>query len=76
MPTPKKADINIDIMQARLPKGTLKRMDKVLKGGEIRSHFLRNAVENELRHREAALKRRRQREPEPIEQERTLTAAE
>lgn len=64
MPTP------IDIMQARLPKGTLKRMDKVLKGGEIRAHFLRAAVENELRRREGALKRREL----PLEAQ--LTAAE
>jgi len=63
MPTP------IDIMQARLPKGTLKRMDRVLRGGEIRAHFLRTAVENELRRREGALKRR-----EPLEAQ--LTAAE
>jgi metal-responsive CopG/Arc/MetJ family transcriptional regulator len=66
MPTP------IDIMQARLPKGTIKRIDKVLKGGgEQRSHFLRTAVENELRRREGALKRR-----EPLEPAQQLEAAE
>lgn len=59
-----------DIMQARMKKGTFKRMDRVLKGGELRSHFLRTAVEAELRKREAVLKRR---EP-PLEQQ--LAAAE
>ena len=67
----KKTEPDIDIMQARLPKGTLRRMDKVLKGGEIRSHFLRAAVENELRRREGAAKRR-----EPIEPQQQLEAAE
>jgi len=60
MTTPTKQSDIADIMQARLPKGTFKRMDRVLKGGEIRPHFLRYAVEMELRRREAA---RKQREP-------------
>jgi hypothetical protein len=42
-----------DLMQARLPLGTFARMDRVLRGGELRSAFLRRAVEAELQRREA-----------------------
>lgn len=37
----------------RLPGGTFDRIDKVLKGGEIRAAFIRTAVEQELKRREA-----------------------
>jgi len=79
MPTPTRKQPQsaiADLMQARLPKGTFKRMDRVLRGGELRSHFLRVAVEAELKKREGVLKRRELREPEPLEREETLTAAE
>lgn len=65
-----------DLMQARFPKGTFKRMDRLLRGGELRTHFVRTAVEAEMKKREAALKRREPRAPEPLEQEQQLTAAE
>lgn len=65
---PRKTQRTIDIMQARLPAGSLKRMDKVLRGGEIRAHFLRTAVENELKRREGAAKKREQ-PADPIERD-------
>lgn len=46
---------HVDLINARLPEGTLNRMDKVLMGGELRSAFIRMAVDKELRRREAAL---------------------
>jgi hypothetical protein len=42
----------IEIVQVRLPRGTSKRIDKVLRGGELRSAFIRMAVMTELRRRE------------------------
>lgn len=39
-------------MPARLPAGTLARMDAVLDEGEKRSDLLREAVERELKRRE------------------------
>ena len=47
--------INEEQMPARLPAGTLERMDAVLKEGENRSGFLRQAVERELKRRERAM---------------------
>lgn len=41
-----------EIVNARLPAGTGERMDRVLKGGELRSAFIRAAVEAELQRRE------------------------
>ena len=39
--------------RVRLPEGTGARIDAVLNGGELRSAFIRVAVEAELRRREA-----------------------
>jgi metal-responsive CopG/Arc/MetJ family transcriptional regulator len=43
-----------EIIRSRLPEGTSARIDRVLKGGELRSAFVRAAVEAELQRREAA----------------------
>jgi predicted DNA-binding protein len=42
------------MINARLPLGTDKRIDRVLRGGELRSAFIRNAIEAELARREDA----------------------
>lgn len=44
--------INHEQIPARLPEGTLARMDAVLAEGEKRSDLIREAVERELRRRE------------------------
>lgn len=44
--------INEEQMPARLPAGTLDRIDAVLEEGEKRSDLLREAVERELKRRE------------------------
>lgn len=44
--------INHEQMPARLPKGTVARMDAVLDKGEKRADLLREAVERELKRRE------------------------
>lgn len=44
--------INHEQIPARLPEGTLDRMDAVLEDGEKRADFLREAVERELKRRE------------------------
>lgn len=44
--------INHEQTPARLPAGTLERMDAVLEDGEKRADFLREAVERELKRRE------------------------
>lgn len=49
--------INSEQMPARLPAGTLARMDAVLATKENRSDFLRDAVEREIAKREKAEKR-------------------
>lgn len=49
-----KDDLNTDISTIRLPAGTNARINRVLKGGELRSGFFRAAVEAELRRREQA----------------------
>lgn len=41
-----------EIMNVRLLEGTSARIDKVLKGGEIRAMFIRAAIEAELKRRE------------------------
>lgn len=43
-------------MPARLPEGTMARMDKVLEDKETRGAFLREAVERELKRRERKAK--------------------
>jgi metal-responsive CopG/Arc/MetJ family transcriptional regulator len=50
--------INEEQMPARLPLGTLARMDSVLTGKEKRSDLLREAIERELARRERKPKRR------------------
>jgi hypothetical protein len=42
------------IINARVPRDTGERMDRVLKGAELRSAFIRAAIEAELRRREKA----------------------
>ena len=44
-----------EVINARLPVGTGERIDQVLNGGELRSAFIRHAVEAELQRREAGL---------------------
>lgn len=44
--------INHEQIPARLPEGTLERMDAVLDEGEKRADLLREAVERELKRRE------------------------
>jgi metal-responsive CopG/Arc/MetJ family transcriptional regulator len=44
--------INHEQIPARLPEGTLDRMDAVLGEGEKRSDLIREAVERELKRRE------------------------
>ena len=46
-----------ELINARVPEGTGERMDKVLKGGELRSAFIRVAIEAELKRREKALEK-------------------
>jgi metal-responsive CopG/Arc/MetJ family transcriptional regulator len=51
--TPKMpAHSKLEIINARLPNGTSDRIDRVLNGGEVRSAFIRHAVEAELQRRE------------------------
>ena len=42
----------------RLPEGSTRRIDRVLKGGELRSAFAREAVERELQRREGLMRKR------------------
>jgi hypothetical protein len=49
--------INEEQIPARLPAGTLARMDAVLEEGEKRADLLREAVERELKRRERAMDR-------------------
>ena len=44
--------INEEQMPARLPAGTLDRIDAVLEEGEKRADLLREAIERELKRRE------------------------
>lgn len=48
------SELKIESVTVRMPNGTLSRIDKVLKGGEIRAAFIRFAVEEELKRRKAA----------------------
>ena len=47
-----------EIINARVPAGTGKRMDSVLKGGELRSAFIRAAIDAELKRREKKLRQK------------------
>lgn len=44
--------INEEQTPARLPLGTLDRIDAVLEDGELRSDFIRASIERELKRRE------------------------
>jgi hypothetical protein len=44
--------INDEQTPARVPAGTLKRVDEVLREGEKRADFIRVAIERELKRRE------------------------
>jgi metal-responsive CopG/Arc/MetJ family transcriptional regulator len=44
--------INEEQIPARLPAGTLDRMDSVLEDGEKRADLIREAIERELKRRE------------------------
>lgn len=56
MPDDPKLD---EILTVRVSYDTLARMDRVLRGGEVRSEFIRRAVEAELQAREPVRKARR-----------------
>jgi metal-responsive CopG/Arc/MetJ family transcriptional regulator len=57
-------DLKLEIMTVRVPYGTLARIDRVLRGGELRSAFIRSAVEAELQSRKPPRKARRDRTSE------------
>jgi hypothetical protein len=50
----------------RFPAGTVARIDKLRAKGEERTQFLRDAVERELKRREAAARRRKLKKQEII----------
>jgi metal-responsive CopG/Arc/MetJ family transcriptional regulator len=50
--------INEETTPARFPKGTLARIDELRADKEKRADFIREAVEREIRRREAAEKRK------------------
>jgi metal-responsive CopG/Arc/MetJ family transcriptional regulator len=50
-------DLKLEIMTVRVPQGTLDRIDRQLKGGELRSVFIRRAVQTELAKREKSAQR-------------------
>lgn len=50
--------INEEMTPARFPKGTLARIDRLRAEKEKRADFIREAVEREIRRREAAEKRK------------------
>jgi len=53
-----KNSMKVDVLTMRLPGGSFARIDRVLKGGEIRAAFFRMAVEAELQKREAERRKR------------------
>jgi len=57
--TPSGTAIPSERLNARVPLGTEKRIMAVLKGGELRSTFFREAIENELIRREKKLLRKK-----------------
>jgi hypothetical protein len=50
--------LKLEIMTVRVPEGTMDRISSVLHGGELRSVFIRVAVEAELLRREKKLRKR------------------
>lgn len=52
-------ELKLEIMTVRVPEGTLTRIDGALLGGELRSAFIRKAVETELKRRHRLNQRRR-----------------
>ena len=61
----------IEVVTVRLPEGTGSRIDKVLYGGELRSAFIREAIEAELQRRKPSRRRRRVKDDRDLD----LTAA-
>lgn len=51
--------INDEQTPARFPKGTLDRVDALLNDKEKRADFIRDAVEREIKRREAAAQKRK-----------------
>lgn len=51
MPFPAYDELKLEIMTVRVPEGTLELIDKHLMGGELRSVFIRKAVDAELKRR-------------------------
>jgi len=49
--------LKLEIMTVRVPEGTMDRISSVLYGGELRSVFIRVAVEAELSRRERKIRR-------------------
>ena len=47
----------LEVITIRIPKGTGERIDKVLYGGELRSAFIREAIEAELGRRKPGRRR-------------------
>lgn len=45
------AKLKTEIVTVRMPFGTLARIDHLLKGGELRSAFIRKALETEIERR-------------------------
>jgi metal-responsive CopG/Arc/MetJ family transcriptional regulator len=50
--------LGLEMTMIRLPKGTGKRIDAVMRGKGKRSAFIRQAIEEALERREAGLKKR------------------
>jgi metal-responsive CopG/Arc/MetJ family transcriptional regulator len=54
--------LKLEIMTVRVPEGTMDRINNLLRGGELRSVFIRTAVEAELTRREKKLTQQRKRQ--------------
>jgi len=55
--------LKLEIMTVRVPEGTMDRINGLLRGGELRSVFIRTAVEAELTRRAKKLAQQRRRQP-------------
>jgi len=54
--------LKLEIMTVRVPEGTMDRINSLLRGGELRSVFIRTAVEAELARRAKKLAQQRRRQ--------------
>jgi len=54
--------LKLEIMTVRVAEGTMERINRLLRGGELRSVFIRTAVEAELKRREKNLAQQRRRQ--------------